>query len=253
MECCGKALSPVTLALLIGGLVVGAALFIERPLMNTIRYGEPDPSCQAVLNERSCNEFADSKFYEQVLSAHTTLFSPDNPVRYFGVTWLPMMTDTANNVFEQGRLTDLPVIRHVFDVFAVGGIVLILIFLREFWRSNSHRMLIIGTVFYVAILFLDEYHSYLVYQSPAAIRARYLIPVLPLFMYFSALALSSLFASRKKLLLFGYMFTLLLFVQGGSVITYALTTPRSAYWQNRKVLQVNDSLRRTLSPFILGA
>lgn len=239
------------LPLLVAGLVMAAGLFIERPVVNTIKYGNPEPACQSVISAQRCMQFPDYVTYANVEANKPVGFLPEDPVRYFLASWEPKMADTASNLLERGAVSEIPVAVALYDVLALAGIVLVLICLRDFWRSKVHQLLLTVMVLYTAFLVMDEYMSYVKYGVPAAVRARYLIPVLPIFIYFAALSLTYLLGRYKKALLTSVIVLLLLCTQGGSIITFSLTTPENLYWQSSKTEDFNNTLRNIFRPLVV--
>jgi hypothetical protein len=239
------------LLLTIAALAILTGLFIARPVMNTIEYGRPDPTCQAVIGPERCLQFPDYVAYANADAHKPPNFSTDDPVQYFFVFWEPRMASTLGDLLERGPSSELSVARALYDLFAFVGIILLLLYLREFTKNNYYRFLFIVTTIYLLSLFADEYLAYVAHGAPAAIRARYLLPVLPILMYFMALAAINLFGKYKKSLFVFACITLLLFTQGGSIVTYSLTTPESLYWQNSKTRAANNDLQRLLHPLVL--
>jgi hypothetical protein len=237
--------------LLVVGLIIAVGLFIERPVVNTIKYGNPEPSCQSVIGNTRCMNFPDYAYYKNIDAHKQVNFKPDNPVLYLLAFWEPRMTDTASNLLEKGGSTELPVITFLYEATALIGIALILVCLRDFLKNKRYMLLLTVMVVYVAILFLDEYKAYVAHGVPVEIRARYIIPVLPIFMYFVAISSIHLFGGYRKTLLISAFVLLLLSMQGGSIVTYLLTSPQQVYWQNNKVTSANNKLKHLLQPLVL--
>jgi hypothetical protein len=239
-------------ALLIAGLVIVTGLFIERPVMNVLEYGKPDPSCQAVIGPKRCMKFPDYVEYANLDAHKQANFSPINPAEYFFEFWEPRMATTSVDLLEKGKTSELPVIKTVYDFFALIGVALLLVYVRDFIKNKQYRLLLVILAVYALVLILDEYQVYVVHGAPAAIRARYLIPVLPIFIYFAGMSAVSLFGKYRKSLLISVCLVLLLFTQGGSIITFSLTTPEILYWQNSKPRSLNHKLQDFLHPLVLG-
>lgn len=233
-------------------IVILLGLFIERPVLNVILYGQPEPSCQQVIGSQRCLQFHDYVVYAAIDAQKPKNFHPTNPARYLLVYWEPTMTDTADNLFERGASTELPVIKAVYDVMALVGIAVVLVYLRSFLRIRQNAFLILVLTTYAALLITQEYQAYIMHGAATAIRARYLIPVLPIFMYFFAVACVSMFGKFRKLLMSAVIVVLLICTQGGGIITYLLTSPSSAYWPQSSLTALNNSLRRSLRPIMVG-
>lgn len=235
------------------GFIVLGGLFIERPVINTLRYGGVDPDCKKVLSNERCMNFRDYKVYVEVDAKKPQGFQPVLLPKYFTTMWFPRMTNTQTTLlpWESDSLTPaLPIIENAFFSYTIIGPLLIALFLREMWGKPDRRYLLIVASGYALILCLFLYRSYVRHAIPAAINARYLLPVLPIFIYFSSVSLSNLLGSAKKTKLFVLVGLALVTTQGGGIITHALTAPSSLYWKNQKVQAVNTHIRSILSPLV---
>lgn len=234
---------------LVIAMVVSLGLFIERPVANTLHYGKPDAPCERVLSTERCMKFATFRAYAQGDAVKPADFQPKNPVIYFLKFWAPKMINTQANQLERtfSQLTSAQVL---FTTFAFVGVALVLIYLRDFLKNHTYRFLLFITLAFVLLLFIDEYLAYATHGVPAAIRSRYLIPVLPIFMYFVALAFVSMFEKSKQVLLALACLVLLAFAQGGGIITFLLTTPDNYYWPNVSARSVNHQLQKVVRPFV---
>ncbi|HWB38943.1 MAG TPA: DUF2142 domain-containing protein [Candidatus Saccharimonadales bacterium] len=239
------------LVLLLVGLVIGCLLFIERPVANTLRYGKPEPSCQAVIGVKRCQVFPDYNSYHWLLVNKPASFRPYDPVQYVFVLWEKRMVVTADNVLERGSASELPVMLVLYSTLGVANVVLILLYARDIFKNNrAHQLLGFTALFYTALLLFTEYQSYVTYGQLTAVRARYLIPVLPILMYFATLSAIRLFGKRKQLLVPIAVVLLLASTQGGGIITYLLTTPQNLYWDKPGVKTVNTDLQKFLDPLV---
>ena len=246
-----KEASRVRLALVIGALIITAGLFVERPVLNMMRYGKPEPSCQAVIGAERCMSFHDYVANAKIIAQKPPDFYPANPVQYIFTLWIPKMADTADNLQENGAITELPIMKHFFDVAFLSGAFLVLIYMRDFWRNKQSRLLLIVVGAYLFLLALNEYQAYIDFGAPVAIRARYLIPVLPILLYFIMLALINIVGRYKSALLIIGVMILLVLTQGGGIITYSLTTPGKAYWPNSSVGAANRVLQNILHVVVI--
>ncbi|CAN5413258.1 hypothetical protein BH09PAT4_BH09PAT4_02020 [soil metagenome] len=243
-------LSRPALALIILALTVGGFLFIERPVMNTIRYGNPEASCQAVIGVVRCQQSPDFVSYQLLDSQKTNDFKAYDPARYLFVYWVPTVTDKASNLIERGRDSELPIIKAFDYGIAYIWILVVLLAWRQISRNRYNQLLLTVLVVYVGLLIVKEYAGYLRYEAPVAIRARYLVPVLPIALYIGGAAIIELYGKYKKSLLFLSIAVLLITTQGGSIVTHLFTAPQSAYWPNSQASAFNDTLKQILSPFV---
>lgn len=231
----------------------GALLFIERPVVNTLEYGNPEPDCRRVLTEARCEKFFDWKIYSDVLNNKPAGFLPVRPQEYFFTYWAPRMINTQTTLLPWSATTlspSLPFMSLLYFAFTILGAGMILVYLRDFLKDRAAQMFLFVTTVYCGILFLFLYKLYSQYAIPAAISGRYLLPVMPIFILFAGLAFKRLL-SRSKILSLGSLgVVLLLFTQGGGIITAILTTPPRLYWQNETIRTVNKDLKKGLEPLV---
>lgn len=234
-------------------LVVG--MFIERPLMNTLEYGRPNPTCDMVISRDRCMKFDEFAIYAEVGAKKPTDFQPINIAEYAYVYWLPRMINTHVSIlpWEASKLRSaLPVMKILYFIFSFAGIALLLVYLRDYLKNKIYLFLLLVMAGYSVILLIFLYSAYKRHGIPAATSGRYLLPVAPIFLYFVGLSLTKLFGKYKKTLVLFMCLVLVMFSQGGGVITHSLTAQDRLYWQNNTTIKVNERLQEFLRPLVKG-
>lgn len=226
-------------------LFVSLAVFIERPVYNYIEYGKPDPACEKVLTHERCLDFPGYAIYYEIDQNKPDSFRPVNPTQYFLEMWAPGMLLTQVSVLPPATLS---VIKLVFYTLIPLGIVFSLIFIRDFLTRHSNQLLLFTAVLFSALLFFFLYRSYTVHGIPAAIRSRYLIPIMPIALYFILASYRRLVRANRVAMAISLLFVLALFTQGGGAITYLLTAPQNLYWPSAK--ETNQNLKERVSPLV---
>lgn len=237
-----------TRVLLLVGLTVTASLFIERPVLNTLEYGKPAPSCEVVIGSERCKAFPDYVVYSTLKAHKNPNFDPVDPVRYTVEHWSRIMSNTMTNLLEKGRVSQLPVVSKLYEILALFSVAMILIGLKDILRSRARVMLLVIIGGFTLILIASEYGSYLKAGTPVAIRARYLIPILPLYIALTLFSINSIFYRYKKLQFSAAVLVVLVLSQGGSIVTHLITTPESAYWKGS--LHANLKVKHLIEPVI---
>ena len=230
-------------------LVLSVGLFVERPVTNLLLYGSPAPACPKVLNKERCMKFQDFAYYSNVSDQKPGDFRPVDPVQYSLVYWFPAMTRTASNLLERPN-TNLPIIRALFNFIGLFAAIVLLVSLMWLRRDRYNRFFLAVALAYMVILMAQEYSVYNQFGIPAAIRLRYLVPVLPLFILLTTVSLKHIFGKYRTLLLLGFICLLLSMTQGGGGVTYLLTTPESVYWPKKTTIDVNRWLKSTIDPLV---
>lgn len=236
-------------ALLLVGLVAGGLLFIERPLINTFLYGKPSPSCGQVISSDRCMSFPDYRIYSNVRANKSPDFNPVEVMQYIPVYWLPTISNTMTNTLERGDKTQLPITTLLYKLMILGSLIIFLVALRDIIRDKTRVMLIVVIIGYLAFLLLDEYTGYIRNGMVVAVRARYVVPIMPLYITLTLFATWLLFGRYRRFLLASSVVTILLLTQGGGIVTYLMTTPEGLYWRG-SVRDINRNAKHLLEPVI---
>lgn len=245
--------------LLIGLVVLAGGLFGERYGLNIVRYHTPVPDCAQVLTYNECKHYApwirDFEF-----EMGKTSDSDPNPIRYsqhwlYGM-WLRSFfaVDGPASDFETRGPLIIPGITGA--VLATGGLTILILLLPELWRKYNGRVfwLFSGvTIIYIAILWVTEYKLYLQTGQPVAINGRYLLPVLPLIIVATILAVNELLGKRPQLRILIASMAIIGLLWGGGAMTYVLRSRDAWYWPGTPLTSVNHVLQRTLGPVTPGA
>jgi hypothetical protein len=113
------------------------------------------------------------------------------------------------------------------------GAVLAVRYWRRIWNNQALRVLLMVIMFYVMILFVQNFASYLHTGEVVAVHGRYLVPVYPVLLLALAIGFSAFLEQFKlwrfKGLLVGLV--LVLFLQGGGIIGWIVRSDPSWYWQ----------------------
>lgn len=237
----------LTKYLLIIASVIVLGLFIERPMINVVRFGSIDPDCTQLMSHQRCMSSYDYAFYNKIDSTYKTAdFKPENPIAYGVKYWLPRMLNTQNDIFELGRASWLPIAGITMAIGTVAGALSIAIHLPVLVRDKNNQLILSVIVFYTSILFISEYIAYTRHGVPSALRFRYLIPIFPLFLYLAGLSMQGYIRKYKITALTAGVCFVLLMTQGGGVI-YMFTTPAmqthpDIYWHNSNLREINRHL-----------
>lgn len=228
---------------LVLGLVVVSVITLERPVQNFATYGRVNPSCDMVIGKERCQKYRTYFDYQQTLADKDPDFEPLPAPFYVARYWVPRMADTATNLYERAVETRLPVAFVLYLFGAVVSMIVVLAKLRSIWRVREFRMFFLIGAAYVVALLVDEYLIYTKYGIPGAIRARYLVPILPLYFAVVAYGIWPLVRQCRKYSSVAVVVFLLVFVsQGGGIVSHLVASPERAYI-SKEAYDVNQSLR----------
>jgi hypothetical protein len=232
------------------GLLIAVGLFIERPVMNIVKHRNIAPACQDFISEERCTIDPVAERNQKLLKEKPAGFMPLSPPDYALLLWIPSMITTQTRVASETSPT-LPM-QFLFYLFAIGGVVLVVYYLGGLKKKDRALIvLVIVTLIYSAVLFMENYQAYITYAAPLAMNGRYLLPVMPIFLALVAQAVKGLAGVRyRTLLTSGLIVLLITFSQGGGIVMSVLTADDTYYWENAAVSRVNKQAKRVVSAFV---
>lgn len=234
--------------ILITAVALSGFLFAERTIGNLVMYRKMAPSCTRIMSVERClvNPVTQRNFVNsENRKAQGKDFKPIIIPHYFLIYWFPKMI-----VHQASPTRVLPVTEALYYVFAFSGLVVVLLYARELFKNRALLLMGIAAVTYSAVTLLYNYSSYLRQGLPVATNGRYLFPVIPIFMLFTALAFVKLFGKYKKSLAVFLIVVALLMSQGAGITTYILDNFEAVYWQNKTVQDLNALAEDIAQPLI---
>lgn len=256
-------LSVVVRVGLVALVVVSGGLFFERYGVNTLRYGTPTPECDQVLNVDRCMAFGPWRRNYNIYQAKLENRLPpvDTGIYHFTYDeWLSLLTwqffYTLNGPVDNFSVGQpLPLPYRMSMILAIVGGVLVVIYRRSIFARPMMKGLAFVALFYVFVLWAQNYSDFLRLHLATAIQARYIVLVLPIMLLGIGLAYSRLLASKKlapiKSLLAVGAITVLL-TQGGGIGVFIVRSNALWWWENRTVVQVNQAAQKVLRPVMIG-
>jgi hypothetical protein len=246
-----------TRIILLIALFAGGLLFAQRYVVNTIQYHHPVPDCGKVLSVEQCMQYGPwgrDYTYEQ---NRPTDFQA-NPFTFLG-SWLGGMrhrlffaVSGAKTYFN--NYIELPLPVKTFTVLFFAGIIAVIVWWRQIFRGHAYMaFFLLLTLLYCAVLWYDQYGMYQQTGIAVAINGRYLLPVLlPMFVVVGrAFAIGLAKAKWPQMKTYLAAAVILLFLQGGGMMTYLLRADDSWYWPNTFIRTLNGNARDALAPFVV--
>lgn len=244
---------------LISLLGVGVLLFSQRYVVNIVRYHEPVPDCAAVLTVEECNQYSvwrRDNAYAQTKDG----LEIRNPAYYTATHWVwgmwqRLFFTLAGPTNDYATRKPLPIPSYLAIALVAGGIILTIIYGRSLLRQYPiFALFIVVGALYVAALWLQVYQLYAYTARPVAINGRYLIPLLPALGVILAVAYSRFLSNIGQAKLKGVFacVVILLFLQGGSLVTYVVRSEPDWYWHDSFMQDANQDLQKILKPITIG-
>ncbi|HKU18162.1 MAG TPA: hypothetical protein VJP80_02705 [Candidatus Saccharimonadales bacterium] len=234
-------------------LLVASFLFMQRYVMNVVSYHAPIPDCAAVIGEDECMNYGpwarDYEYAQAKGNAHV------NPFIY-PWWWLCgmmyrlffMINGPAS---DYNNYPPLPLPTVGFVVVAVASVLALAVTWRRLFRHNGILVFfVLLGLLYVGLLAFDEFREYLKTGQPVAINGRYLLPVLLPLAAVGGQALSRVLRKRHRVKVYAALVVLLLFVQGGGVMSFIVRSDTTWYWQSPTVIRLNRAAHAVVNPLI---
>ncbi|MDB5171034.1 MAG: hypothetical protein JWO35_728 [Candidatus Saccharibacteria bacterium] len=243
---------------LIALVVLMGVLFAERYGVNLVRYHTPVPDCAQALTYNECQHYGPwIRDYNFEMSKPAD--SDRDPIHYtqhwlYGM-WLRSFFAVDGPASDFQTRSPLLIPGMTGAILAITGLGALLVSARRVWRRYNGSVLwlfSIATLLYVAILWVTQYQLYLQTAQPVAINGRYLLPVLPLAVTMTALAVRELLGHRERLQLLIATVVVICLMWGGGALTYILRSNDAWYWPGTPFKAANHALQQTLGPITPG-
>lgn len=234
--------------------VVAGGLFFQRFGINMLRYHTPVPSCDQVLTFEQCSSYGPWIRDYNYANIDPQKANP-NPLRYtaswFYGLWYRMFFAINSKVRDYQNVAPLPLPAGAMALMAVSSFILIIIFARRIFRQPLFVLCGLVLIIYCGTLWSENYKAYMHTGREVAVNGRYLLLVLPLAMALAwrawTYALTYAASWVKPALATA---VLLLFLQGGGVMTFILRSDANWDWSNNTVVQINNAARKIIAPVV---
>lgn len=237
------------------GAVLIMSIFLLEYGLNVIKYGSPQPNCFQVLDRDTCLSNA---IVQRGIQAQATADQrPAVPLPDYTLIWITNMTKTTNwsgNSTTEGKVEfrgPLPIMHVVLFFGAIAAIGVLLYSWRGIVRNNAWYFLITLVIALLVSVYLVNVKSYYTNHAAFANQPRYLLTVLPILMIMIAAAFGHVFGSRQWLKLGVLVSALIVFTQGGGIVTHLLRSEPDWYWSNDTIVNVNEASKSVVAPLVL--
>lgn len=174
----------------------------------------------------------------------------------YGVWVNEMIKNTAwtGNTTQSGAIAKakpLPVMENLLFFGSILGIVAALIMLRTLRMDESWKLLCTFAFMWVAVIYLVNVQVYYKFHAAYAIQPRYILPILPIILALVVQAVDVIIDKFRIVKVGLLILILLLFTQGGGVITHIVRSEPSWYWKNAPLVDFNQTIQKSLKPLVL--
>ncbi len=245
-----KILLPIVFALVFG-------MFVQRDVINVVRYHNVAPDCGYVLSVEECSAYPvwyhDYISHQQVAGHSVSVSS--NPVWYLceWTYWLWYRLFFAINGPLQGFTNYPPLVLPAagFMAIVIGSLVALLVNRGRLLRNNPALLFLGLTVVLFLLALLSQ--GFLKYRHTAVLElmnGRYLLPILLPAAAIGCTAIHRCFRDRPRLQAGLAALIIVCFLQGGGILTFISRSDASWYWDNRSIRTVNETAQRFVHPLL---
>lgn len=245
---------------LISLLVISLGMFIERDVVNIAKYHAVDPNCSAVLSVNDCYAYspwaADYSRHQQL--NNKLLPNASKNLVYYSANWVYWMwfrlffaVNGPDRSFT--NYPPLPLPSAIAGVIAIVGVIAVFKYRKELFKSNPYAVfLLMVSVFYLLALAVQGYATYQFTAILENMNGRYLLPVLILVIALFGKAFSLGLKNLPTAKVVMTCIVIVMFLQGGGIITFLNRSDDSWDWQNPKVLKINNKARKITKRIVIN-
>jgi len=248
-----------------------STMIFERYIINAIQYRSIVPSCIAVHDNEACERF---RYTRRATEAKTAFDlsdrTPENIVIYTKDIWLPFIVEGATIVGTQYSFEDLDtqvaysktvrtganplsLISTYMWIFLALSILFIAYSFRELLATKHFRLLSITFIAVtLTLLVYYNYSSYVRLGQAFAVQLRYLLIVMPIFVYYAIFGFS-IAVKRPVYKVAAFSFFIFIMSQGGGILAYIVSSDYNWYWQRETIVDINLYIKDKVEPYILNS
>ncbi len=235
------------------GLVVFVGLFSATYIQNIIRYHTPNPSCQQTMSLKRCLSRAIVARDEKARATKNqrpVVGLPEYTQNWF-TSMITYSTFSPASVGPKAVFkSPLPIMYNLIFFVALIGVAILLYSWRSISKNASWYFLISMTVALFVSVYIFNVHGYYATHAAFANQPRYLLSMLPVLLVMIAVATGYVLRRRPHIKLVSFIVLLLLFTQGGGIITHIVRSDNDWYWQKPIVINFNQTAKKILQPIV---
>lgn len=253
-----KRRSIVIKTILIGIILLAIFMFIQRDIVNIIKYHSVDPSCSSVLSIKSCKAYsawyANFRRHNALINGHTNNLT--NIIVYAGEwlywMWYRLFFAINGPASKFTNYPPLPLPSAIALVLGAIGLFAVIKYRRQVFKTNIvAKFLLTISLFYLIALFIQGYATYRYTAVLENMNGRYLLPILLLVGALVVKALAVAFKKYNRTRVILACIVILMFLQGGGILTYIIRSDDTWYWQNTKIIKLNHAAKKLTKHIIV--
>jgi len=236
---------------LAGLIIVAVGMFSVVYIQNIILFGALQPNCQKVMSQERCDDNSLLVRDEQAEATKDTrplIQTPDYVSLWF-VQMADWTTMSGARTVAYGTVVGEP-LPVIYSVVFFGGFIglLSMIYSWNFLDKNKNwYFLLVVSLILVLAVFMQNYAYYIRLHAAYTIQPRYLLTIMPILIVMTVVAVNYIVRKRNTIKLLILFCALVLFLQGGGLITHIICSDEGWNWDSHIVRQINNSTRDFLT------
>lgn len=240
------------LFVMVVGSVVLTVLFIQTYVVNIIQYGTPRPACMDTLGAERCMANSVTRRNVRYLEAKDVNLQLDNTEDVsLGIIdgYYDMLNVTG--VGEIGKYSQgTPLFNSILFTLSVLGLLTMLYAWRSLELTREIKMIFLVIVVYVVLMLGKNVSIYYKYSEFFATQPRYLIIFAPIILVLIVMSVGFVTRRHRQLRLLTLLAIILLFSQGGGIVSSLLASQDNWYWDNEYVIKANHAAKEILQSLV---
>jgi hypothetical protein len=232
-------------------LLISIGLFMQRDGYNLVKYHTFVPDCSTVLSVKKCSAYSawyvDYARHQQVVSGVTP--ASENIINYtrdwFYWMWYRLFFAVNGPLSDFNTIPPLPLPSIAAAILGVVSAAVVLRWRKRIFYHKPYLILLLTIcLIYSLSLFTKAYATYKYTAVLENMNGRYLLPILLPVAAIAGLAFSLALRRSQTIKVLAVFVVVLLFLQGGGVLTFIIRSDSTWYWPNSKVVEVNEAVNK---------
>jgi hypothetical protein len=246
--------------LLCGLLIISVGLVFQRDGLDLIKYHSVEPDCSKVLSVKQCSTYSPWDYnYINHNNVASGKYVANDSVLLYTNNWLYRMWYrlffAVNGITQTTSFANyppLPLPAIAAAVVGLFGVAALIKTRKRVFSGNPYIVvLLMISLIYCLTLFAQGYSTYKYTSILENMNGRYLLPILLPVAAVIGLAISKLLGGAKWSKAALSLVVVLMFLEGGGVISFIVRSDSNWYWDNSTVIKLNKTAHKIVKHVVV--
>jgi len=253
-----KKLPKLTKTILIVSFIIAFGLFFQRDGLNIIKYHTINPPCNDVLTIAQCSSY--SVFLHNYVTHQELInnaYKPNaNIIIYLGQwvywIWYRLFFAVSGVKTHFSNYPPLTLPSAAFLIVAMLALFSFFKYRKKIFKTNDYiNLMFLIIVIYVIALIFEGFETYLYTNVLELMNGRYLIPVLLFMSSIAGFFFIKLFAKHPRIKILLTILVVMMFLEGGGVLTFISRSNSTWLINDTTVKKVNKVAKKITKKIIV--